>query len=35
MTSRLVYGSPQKRNHLRTVKIRIPFPTAVPAFELL
>ena len=34
-TSRLVYGSPQKRNHLRTVKIRIPFPTAVPAFELL
>ena len=34
-TSRLVYNSPQKRNHIGTVKISIPFPPAMTAFELL
>ena len=33
--SGLVYHSPQKRNHLRSIKICIPFPTTMPALEFL
>jgi hypothetical protein len=34
-TSRLVYDSPQKRNHIRTIQIRIPFPSTVSTLKLL
>jgi hypothetical protein len=34
-TSRLVYDSPKKRNHIRTIQIRIPFPSTVPTLERL
>ncbi|MGY2794510.1 hypothetical protein ACVWVQ_001577 [Thermostichus sp. MS-CIW-36] len=34
-TSRLVYGSPQERNYVCTIQVRIPFPSTVPTLKLL
>ena len=34
-TSRLVYDSPKKRNHIRAIQIRIPFPPTVSTFKRL